>query len=106
MLGCSARWQLQTRHSLRPLTYVNTQNTEPKMAALGTDVQYVPSNDTRNDQVSFGTISSEPSRMMGYYNTVCTGTLGLGLKAVGLIVAIIFIFIIGYITGYYVHKCP
>uniref|UniRef100_A0A8C4T240 Uncharacterized protein n=1 Tax=Erpetoichthys calabaricus TaxID=27687 RepID=A0A8C4T240_ERPCA len=33
-------------------------------------------------------------------------TLGLGLKVVGLIVAIIFIFIIGYITGYYVHKCP
>uniref|UniRef100_A0A3B3TXP9 Small integral membrane protein 1 n=1 Tax=Poecilia latipinna TaxID=48699 RepID=A0A3B3TXP9_9TELE len=48
--------------------------------------------------------SSESSRML--YNRVCTGYTGIVLKAVGALAVLVVIYVIGYVTGYYVHRCP
>uniref|UniRef100_A0A3B3YBG3 Uncharacterized protein n=1 Tax=Poecilia mexicana TaxID=48701 RepID=A0A3B3YBG3_9TELE len=37
---------------------------------------------------------------------VCTGYTGIVLKGVGALVALVVIYVIGYVTGYYVHRCP
>uniref|UniRef100_A0A4X2M6G1 Uncharacterized protein n=1 Tax=Vombatus ursinus TaxID=29139 RepID=A0A4X2M6G1_VOMUR len=36
---------------------------------------------------------------------LCTGKLGIAMKVAGGIVLFWVIFIIGYVTGYYIHKC-
>ncbi|KAM9429340.1 small integral membrane protein 1 [Salvelinus alpinus] len=45
---------------------------------------------------------SVPQRL---YNRVCTGTLGIAIKVAGALAALVTVYIIGYVTGYYVHKC-
>ncbi|XP_007570171.1 small integral membrane protein 1 [Poecilia formosa] len=40
------------------------------------------------------------------YNRVCTGYTGIVLKAVGALAVLVVIYVIGYVTGYYVHRCP
>lgn len=45
---------------------------------------------------------SFPNRI---YNRVCTGKIGIVVKAVGALSALVTIYIIGYVTGYYVHRC-
>uniref|UniRef100_A0A3P8YN13 Small integral membrane protein 1 n=1 Tax=Esox lucius TaxID=8010 RepID=A0A3P8YN13_ESOLU len=39
------------------------------------------------------------------YNRYCTGTLGIALKVGGAVAALVAVYMIGYVTGYYVHKC-
>lgn len=39
------------------------------------------------------------------YNRFCVGTAGIALKATGALAALVSIYIIGYVTGYYVHRC-
>uniref|UniRef100_A0A3P8SME8 Uncharacterized protein n=1 Tax=Amphiprion percula TaxID=161767 RepID=A0A3P8SME8_AMPPE len=39
------------------------------------------------------------------YNRACTGNTGILVKAAAAIVGAVLIFIIGYVTGYYVHRC-
>ncbi|CAB1329791.1 small integral membrane protein 1 [Salvelinus fontinalis] len=41
----------------------------------------------------------------GLYNRVCTGTLGIAIKVAGALAALVAVYVIGYVTGYYVHKC-
>lgn len=36
---------------------------------------------------------------------LCTGKLGLAMKVLGGLALFWVIFILGYVTGYYVHKC-
>uniref|UniRef100_A0A4X2M0I0 Small integral membrane protein 1 (Vel blood group) n=1 Tax=Vombatus ursinus TaxID=29139 RepID=A0A4X2M0I0_VOMUR len=36
---------------------------------------------------------------------LCTGKLGIAMKVAGGIVLFWVIFMIGYVTGYYIHKC-
>uniref|UniRef100_A0A3B5A981 Small integral membrane protein 1 (Vel blood group) n=1 Tax=Stegastes partitus TaxID=144197 RepID=A0A3B5A981_9TELE len=38
-------------------------------------------------------------------NTMCTGPTGIAVKVVGALVATVLVFIIGYVAGYYVHRC-
>ncbi|KAJ8016677.1 hypothetical protein DPEC_G00009730 [Dallia pectoralis] len=41
----------------------------------------------------------------GFYNRVCTGTMGIAVKVGGALTALVAVYMIGYVTGYYVHKC-
>lgn len=36
---------------------------------------------------------------------LCSGKLGISLKVLGGVALFWAVFILGYITGYYVHKC-
>uniref|UniRef100_A0A3B5K7S1 Small integral membrane protein 1 n=1 Tax=Takifugu rubripes TaxID=31033 RepID=A0A3B5K7S1_TAKRU len=39
------------------------------------------------------------------YNRTCTGTVGIVVKSAGALCALVGIYLIGYVTGYYVHRC-
>ncbi|XP_016315285.1 small integral membrane protein 1-like [Sinocyclocheilus anshuiensis] len=45
------------------------------------------------------------SRLMGLYNRLCTGRLGIVMKAAVSLTVMVVIYIVGYITGYYAHRC-
>lgn len=50
-------------------------------------------------------VPNSQSRLMGVYNRLCTGQLGIAMKLAALVVVIVVIFLLGYVTGYYVHRC-
>ncbi|KAL7398405.1 hypothetical protein ABVT39_009260 [Epinephelus coioides] len=50
-------------------------------------------------------IEAPQSTAMRIYNTVCSGSSGVAVKAAGALAALVSIYILGYITGYYIHKC-
>lgn len=39
------------------------------------------------------------------YNRMCTGTVGIVVKSAGALCALVGTYLIGYVTGYYVHRC-
>uniref|UniRef100_A0A3Q4BJA1 Small integral membrane protein 1 n=1 Tax=Mola mola TaxID=94237 RepID=A0A3Q4BJA1_MOLML len=39
------------------------------------------------------------------YNKMCTGNTGIAVKAIGGFIALFGAYLIGYVTGYYVHRC-
>uniref|UniRef100_A0A3B1IV21 Small integral membrane protein 1 (Vel blood group) n=1 Tax=Astyanax mexicanus TaxID=7994 RepID=A0A3B1IV21_ASTMX len=39
------------------------------------------------------------------YNKLCTGQLGIAVRVAGSLAVMAAMYILGYITGYYVHKC-
>ncbi|XP_066501007.1 small integral membrane protein 1 [Hoplias malabaricus] len=57
-----------------------------------------------NDKVTHSVAASETS-MNGVYNRLCTGQLGGVVKVAGSLAVIASMYIVGYLTGYYVHKC-
>ncbi|XP_055023416.2 small integral membrane protein 1 [Misgurnus anguillicaudatus] len=50
-------------------------------------------------------VPNSQSRLMGVCNRLCTGQLGIAMKLAALVVVIVVIFLLGYVTGYYVHRC-
>ncbi|XP_048417541.1 small integral membrane protein 1 [Stegostoma tigrinum] len=70
-----------------------------------TDVQYSRWNDNAQDQITISISAIEASGCKRIYNKLCTGKLGIVMKVLGGIAVFWIIFIIGYVTGYYVHKC-
>ncbi|CAK6955034.1 small integral membrane protein 1 [Scomber scombrus] len=50
-------------------------------------------------------VEASQSTMMRVYNRMCTGTTGIIVKAGGALVTMVVIYIMGYATGYYVHRC-
>ncbi|KAM8838565.1 small integral membrane protein 1 [Synchiropus picturatus] len=52
-------------------------------------------------------IEVEPSEstMQRIHSRVCVGSTGIFVKTAGCLAALVSIYIIGYVTGYYVHKC-
>ncbi|XP_059379574.1 small integral membrane protein 1-like [Carassius carassius] len=45
------------------------------------------------------------SRLIGLYNRLCTGRLGILMKVGASLTMMVVIYAVGYITGYYVHRC-
>nr|XP_040048930.1 small integral membrane protein 1 [Gasterosteus aculeatus aculeatus] len=45
------------------------------------------------------------SPAMRIYNRVCNGRMGVVVKTAGALAALVFVYILGYLTGYYVHTC-
>ncbi|XP_014345360.1 small integral membrane protein 1 [Latimeria chalumnae] len=70
-----------------------------------TDVQYSRWNENNQDEVSISVSATETSSYSRLYSKMCTGKMGIAVKVIGGIAAFWIIFIIGYVTGYYVHKC-
>ncbi|XP_053307364.1 small integral membrane protein 1 [Spea bombifrons] len=69
------------------------------------DVQYSRWNDSNQDEVSVNTTHLEVPTWRRVYNMLCTGKIGIAMKVIGGLALFWIIFIIGYVTGYYVHKC-
>ncbi|XP_006161253.1 small integral membrane protein 1 [Tupaia chinensis] len=59
------------------------------------------------DEVSMAAVSSseEASNCERVSRKLCTGKLGIAMKVLGGVALFWVIFILGYVTGYYVHKC-
>uniref|UniRef100_A0A8C2Z5P5 Small integral membrane protein 1 n=1 Tax=Cyclopterus lumpus TaxID=8103 RepID=A0A8C2Z5P5_CYCLU len=38
------------------------------------------------------------------YNRVCNGRWGVAVKTAGALAALVSVYVIGYVTGYYVHR--
>ncbi|XP_046895990.1 small integral membrane protein 1 [Hypomesus transpacificus] len=71
------------------------------MDSDGASVQY---NRWNEDNINLN-VAASPSGMMGVFNRVCTGTVGIAVKVAGALAALVSVYIIGYVTGYYVHRC-
>uniref|UniRef100_A0A3P8UWR1 Small integral membrane protein 1 n=1 Tax=Cynoglossus semilaevis TaxID=244447 RepID=A0A3P8UWR1_CYNSE len=50
-------------------------------------------------------VDASQSTMTRLYNRMCVGSTGIAMKTVGALVALVFIYILGYTTGYYAHRC-
>ncbi|XP_043845733.1 small integral membrane protein 1-like [Dromiciops gliroides] len=57
------------------------------------------------DEVSMNMQVSESSGCEQIYTKLGTGKLSIAMKVAGGIIMFWIIFIIGYVTGYYIHKC-
>ncbi|XP_016118419.1 small integral membrane protein 1 [Sinocyclocheilus grahami] len=71
------------------------------MESNETSVQY---NHWNEDNMNMQVPHSQ-SRLIGLYNRLCTGRLGIVMKAAVSLTVMVVIYIVGYITGYYVHRC-
>ncbi|KAL2773452.1 small integral membrane protein 1 [Daubentonia madagascariensis] len=70
-------------------------------------VYYSRWDDSSPDEVSVAAVSSteEASCCQRTSQKLCQGKLGIAMKVLGGVVLFWVIFILGYVTGYYVHKC-
>ncbi|XP_008066929.1 small integral membrane protein 1 [Carlito syrichta] len=70
-------------------------------------VHYSRWDDSSRDEVSVAAMSSteEASCCQRLSRKLCTGRLGIAMKVLGGVALFWVIFILGYVTGYYVHKC-
>uniref|UniRef100_A0A3B4XYA4 Small integral membrane protein 1 n=1 Tax=Seriola lalandi dorsalis TaxID=1841481 RepID=A0A3B4XYA4_SERLL len=50
-------------------------------------------------------VEASQSTVMRFYYRVCVGSTGIAMKAAGALAALVSIYIIGYVTGYYIHRC-
>eukprot|EP00064_Thunnus_orientalis_P013031 superscaffoldBa00002071_g13068 len=50
-------------------------------------------------------VEASQSTMMRMYNRLCVSNSGIIVKAAGALAALVSIYILGYVTGYYVHRC-
>ncbi|XP_007905470.1 small integral membrane protein 1 isoform X2 [Callorhinchus milii] len=75
------------------------------MQSQETEVQYSRWNENSHDQVTIGISPIAASGYRKIYNRFCTGKVGIALKVLGGIITFWIIFMIGYVTGYYVHRC-
>uniref|UniRef100_A0A8C2JT60 Small integral membrane protein 1 n=1 Tax=Cyprinus carpio TaxID=7962 RepID=A0A8C2JT60_CYPCA len=68
------------------------------------------SEDNMNMQVSYYWSESNNSCQSclypySHYNRLCTGRLGIVMKVAASLTMMVVVYIVGYITGYYVHRC-
>uniref|UniRef100_A0A3Q0S620 Small integral membrane protein 1 n=1 Tax=Amphilophus citrinellus TaxID=61819 RepID=A0A3Q0S620_AMPCI len=40
------------------------------------------------------------------YSRMCTGSTGIAVKAAGAVAALVAAYMLGYVTGYHIHRCP
>ncbi|GAA6106430.1 hypothetical protein Q7C36_012858 [Tachysurus vachellii] len=64
-------------------------------------VQY---NRWNEDNINMNVAASQSSSN-GIYNKLCTGQLGVVVRVAGSLAVMASMYILGYVTGYYVHKC-
>lgn len=76
-----------------------------RMEPQDTGVQYSRWNDSSRDEVSVNTSTAEVSGCSRIYTKLCTGKIGIAVKVIGGNILFWAVFVVGYVTGYYVHKC-
>ncbi|CAI5646873.1 unnamed protein product [Oreochromis niloticus] len=57
------------------------------------------------DNINMNVEASQSSLQM-ICNSMCVGSTGIVVKAAGAAAALVAVYIIGYMTGYYIHRCP
>ncbi|XP_054439352.1 small integral membrane protein 1 [Pteronotus mesoamericanus] len=62
---------------------------------------------SRWEEVSVGAASGveEASSCEGLSRRLCSGKLGVTMKVLGGVALFWVVFILGYVTGYFIHKC-
>uniref|UniRef100_A0A3B4TF67 Small integral membrane protein 1 n=1 Tax=Seriola dumerili TaxID=41447 RepID=A0A3B4TF67_SERDU len=50
-------------------------------------------------------VEASQSTVMRFYYRVCVSSTGIAMKTAGALAALVSIYIIGYVTGYYIHRC-
>ncbi|CAG6021149.1 small integral membrane protein 1 [Menidia menidia] len=50
-------------------------------------------------------VEASQSTWRRLYSRVCVGNTGTVVKAAGAGAALVSVYIIGYVTGYYIHRC-
>lgn len=77
------------------------------MQPQDSSVQYSRWNNSSQDEVSVAPVSSteEASGYARISRKLCSGKLGISLKVLGGVTLFWAVFILGYLTGYYMHKC-
>ncbi|XP_041860817.1 small integral membrane protein 1 [Melanotaenia boesemani] len=60
--------------------------------------------DRWNEDVNMNVDASQ-SAVRRIYNRVCVGSTGLAVKIAGAVAALVSLYILGYMTGYYIHRC-
>ncbi|KAG7520667.1 hypothetical protein JOB18_033796 [Solea senegalensis] len=50
-------------------------------------------------------VETSQSAVMRLYVRICAGSHGTAVKTAGSLAALVSIYIIGYVTGYYIHRC-
>ncbi|XP_031235522.1 small integral membrane protein 1 isoform X1 [Mastomys coucha] len=77
------------------------------MQSQESGVHYSRWDSSSRDEVSVTAMSSseEASCYRRISQKLCSGKLGIAMKVLGGVALFWIIFILGYITGYYVHKC-
>nr|XP_057941612.1 small integral membrane protein 1 [Doryrhamphus excisus] len=50
-------------------------------------------------------VEASQTTTMRLYNRMCTGNTGIAVKTAGALAILVSIYFIGYVTGYYVHRC-
>ncbi|XP_011369109.1 small integral membrane protein 1 [Pteropus vampyrus] len=70
-------------------------------------VQYSRWDGSSWDEVSVAAVSStgETSSWKRLSQKLCSGKLGIAMKLLGGVALFWIVFILGYVTGYFVHKC-
>lgn len=74
-------------------------------------VQYSRWDDSSRDAVSAEAVSSTEeassweSSHSRFSRKLCSGKLGIAMKVLGGVAVFWTVFILGYVTGYFVHKC-
>uniref|UniRef100_A0A3Q2ZN45 Small integral membrane protein 1 n=1 Tax=Kryptolebias marmoratus TaxID=37003 RepID=A0A3Q2ZN45_KRYMA len=56
------------------------------------------------DNIHMNVEASQPTARR-IYNRVCVGRTGMVVKTAGAIAALVALYFVGYVTGYYVHRC-
>ncbi|KAM9674162.1 small integral membrane protein 1-like [Trichechus inunguis] len=70
-------------------------------------VQYSRWKESGQDEVSVVAVSNNEAASCSerVCRKLCTGKLGITMEVVGGVALFWAVFILGYVTGYYVHKC-
>nr|XP_004657762.2 small integral membrane protein 1 isoform X2 [Jaculus jaculus]XP_045005478.1 small integral membrane protein 1 isoform X2 [Jaculus jaculus]XP_045005479.1 small integral membrane protein 1 isoform X2 [Jaculus jaculus]XP_045005480.1 small integral membrane protein 1 isoform X2 [Jaculus jaculus] len=77
------------------------------MQSNESSVHYSRWDDSSRDEVSMAAMSGteETSCYRRISQKLCTGKLGIAMKVLGGVAFFWITYILGYVTGYYVHKC-
>lgn len=67
----------------------------------GDRVQYDRWNE---DNINMDVEGAQPT-LTRLYRHLCVGNTGIAVKVAGALAALVSLYILGYVTGYYVHKC-
>ncbi|KAK1897100.1 Small integral membrane protein 1 [Dissostichus eleginoides] len=74
---------------------------DPNTTSAGS-VQYDRWNE---DNINMNVKASSQTTSQRIYSSVCNGSSGVAVKTAGALAALVSIYMIGYVTGYYVHRC-
>ncbi|KAF3835463.1 hypothetical protein F7725_028021 [Dissostichus mawsoni] len=57
------------------------------------------------ENIDMNVKASSQTNSQRIYSSVCNGSSGVAVKTAGALAALVSIYMIGYVTGYYVHRC-